>query len=201
VIAATFASGLSLWAVIIIGSVLAILALRRCRGPWKTKHILFALALLSIPLLLVLMTKGGSMDYQQRFDAPLTYQQASSEPDIQFPLPPYSRHINYAAYADWQVAGEFVRFEAPVEDCLRHVETVTAWLNRSYGRQMRWKQDEINDSSDPLEVHQETLLGQLTWFEVHRVRNGIHLKELSDSTPPQMWVDLDAGVFYFWWKK
>ena len=177
------------------------MALRRCLDPWKSKHILSALALLTIPLLLALMNKGGSMDHQQRFDVPLTYQQASSEAEIDFPLPSSSHHINYAAYADWQVAGMFVRFEAPPGDCLSHVETVKAWFNTKHDRRIIWKKDEINTSSPPIAALRETRLGSLAWFDVHRIRNGIHLHSPSNPNSPQIWIDLKSQVFYYWWTK
>lgn len=190
------------WAGAITGAILTIVALARCHGLWRPKHIVGALTLLTLLTLIFLAYKGGSMDYQQRFDVPLTYQQAVSEEKIDFPFPASSRQIYSASYADWQVAGMFVRFEAPVEECLSHLEKVKAWFNSRHGSRMIWEKDAINSSSLPTTTLRETRIGPLPWFDVHHIRNGIHLHAPSDlAIPPEMWVDLDNGFFYYWWTR
>ena len=139
------------------------------------------------------------MDYQQRFDVPLTYQQAVSEAKIDFPLPASSRQINYATYADWQVSGGYVRFEAPAADCLSHLETVAAWFNNMDKARNTWERTEIRPSSTKETSPRSTLIGPLPWFDVDRIQNGIHLRPSpANEWGPEMWVDLDAGVFYYW---
>lgn len=139
------------------------------------------------------------MDYQRCFDVPLIYQQAISEAEIDFPLPVSSRQINYAAFADGQLGGRFVRFEAPVEDCLRHLETVQAWFRSSRDQEITWEREKITSPSAFKAAPRETGLGPLPWFDVHLIRNGFHLHSPLDlKMPPEMWVDLDTGVFYYW---
>jgi len=37
-------------------------------------------------------------------------------------------------YGDWQAYQRLVRFEAPVEDCIRHIDAVLAWDDKLYNR-------------------------------------------------------------------
>jgi len=72
-------------------------------------------------------------DYIKRYDTALTLRQAIKEKNIDFPLPASAHNINYAMYADWQTYQRLVRFQAPVQDCIRHIDVVLAWDNRIYG--------------------------------------------------------------------
>src|SRR4051812_33992433 len=63
----------------------------------------------------------------KRYDKPLTYAQAAKEQDITFPLPASAHNIYYGIYGEWQAYTLIVRFDAPVQDCIKHIDTVLAW--------------------------------------------------------------------------
>jgi hypothetical protein len=155
----------------------------------------------SVLLALLLIWLNGrppSFDYIKRLDSPLTYQEAINEPDLKFPLPPTCRNVTYAAYADWQIGGTFVRFEAPVTDCLTHVDTVIAWYDRNSKVTSRFLRAQIGpDGNFPQEFKMKGV--EITWFDVHRIKKGLHVA--AGSQKPQMWVDLDLGVFYYQWNQ
>lgn len=136
-------------------------------------------------------------DYVKRYDKPLTYAQAIKEKDMDFPLPASSRNIYYGMYADWQAYTRLVRFEAPVEDCLKHIDTVIAWNDKIYGRTSSYPRVPV--------THVDSVgaawLDKTEWFDPEKLKRGIYVGESSGHTPeshtPEIWVDLDRGVFYF----
>ena len=133
---------------------------------------------LPIPLLL-LLNQGGSMDYQQRFDVPLTYQQAVNETEIDFHFPPQAVKSTTPHLRIGKLAGCFVRFEAPVDDCLSHLETVTAWFNSMDSARNTWETTEIRPSSHTGPSPSGTLIGLLPWFDVGRIKMASHTASFS----------------------
>lgn len=131
-------------------------------------------------------------DYVKRFDKPLTYEQAIKEKDIDFPLPPSSRKILYGMYADWQAYTLLVRFEAPVEDCLKHIDTVVAWDNKIYKRTSSYPRVQVTHI-DPVDT---VWLHPASWFDPNKITRGVYAGENS-SHKPEIWIDLDRGIFYF----
>ena len=147
----------------------------------------------SIVVLLACLASCGP-DYKKCFDTPLPYAQAIKEKDIDFPLPPSSHNINYAMYADWQAYQRFVRFEAPVEDCIRHIDAVIAWHNKMNKRTSSYPRAEVT-SVRP--CGGDKTMGPTPWFDVDRIKRGLYMGEDSSHTP-QIWVDRDRGVFYYY---
>jgi hypothetical protein len=136
---------------------------------------------------------GCGVDYKKRYDKPLSYAQAIREKDIAFPLPPSSHNINYAMYADWQAYQRLVRFEAPMEDCIRHIDVVLAW----HAKMHKWTSSYPRVEVTSVEQHGgDTEMGATPWFDVDKIRHGIYTGKNSSHTP-EIWVDTDRGVFYY----
>jgi hypothetical protein len=131
-------------------------------------------------------------DYVKRYDKPLTYAQAIRDKDIDFPLPPSSRNIYYGMYADWQAYTRLVRFEAPVADCLKHIETVFAWDDKIYKRTSSYLHVQVSHV-DPVDT---VWLNPTAWFDPDKITHGVYAGE-NASHKPEIWIDLERGVFYF----
>jgi len=131
-------------------------------------------------------------DCVKRYDKPLTYAQAAKEKDIDFPLPASSHHIYYAMYADWQAYTRIVRFQAPVDDCIKHMATAVAWDDKIYSRTSSYPRLTIS-SVAPVGTG---YLDPVPWFTPHSIVNGLYTGA-KESHTPEIWVDLDRGIFYF----
>ena len=153
----------------------------------STRLLLFAL----VPALFCGLTACGP-DYVKRYNKPLTYAQAIKEKDIDFPLPPSSRNIYYGMYADWQAYTRLVRFEAPAADCLKHIDAVIAWNDKMYKRTSSYPRVQVTQVA-PIGAG---WLDRASWFDPDKITRGIYTGEGS-SHKPEIWVDLDRGIFYF----
>src|SRR5690242_4030484 len=90
-----------------------------------------------IPAFVCLTLAGCGSDqlaHGKRYDKPMTYEQASTEKDVAFPLPPSAHNIYYGVYGEWQAYTMIARFDAPTQDCLKHIDTVLAWDDNIYKR-------------------------------------------------------------------
>ena len=151
-----------------------------------------SLVRLSITALVACLVSCGP-DSKKRYDAPLTYDQAIKVKDIDFPLPPTSHNINYAMYADWQAYQRLVRFEAPSEDCIRHIDAVIAWHNKQHKQTSSYPPTEV---TTVVPHDGDQTMGPTPWFDVDKIRHGLFAGKDSSHTP-QIWVDRDRGVFYY----
>ncbi|MCB1245523.1 MAG: hypothetical protein AB7I98_23135 [Verrucomicrobiales bacterium] len=131
-------------------------------------------------------------DYLERFDKPLTFSQANSEPDIDFPLPHSSSNIYYGMYGDWQAYTRIVRFQAPVDECVSHIDTVIAWNDKTYGRTSSYPRTKVSKVAR----QGAGWLEPAVWFAPETITNGLYVGE-DGSHKPQIWIDLDRGIFYF----
>lgn len=127
-----------------------------------------------------------------RFDKPLTYAEASTNKDIDFPFPASSHDIYYGFYADWQAYTRIARFEAPVQDCIHQIDTVVAWDNRIYHRTSSYPHITITNVAP----QGAGWLKSASWFTPETITNGIYAG-LDSSHTPQIWVDTNRGIFYF----
>lgn len=150
------------------------------------------IVLLTLLVCASLITSCGP-DYIKHYDTPLTFTQAMKEKDIGIPLPKSAHNINYAMYADGQTYERFVRFEAPVEDCIKHIDVVLAWHDKMFKR---------TSSYDPRHISSvaphggDKTMGPTPWFDVDKTVNGLYIGE-DEMLKPQIWIDLDRGIFYF----
>lgn len=131
-------------------------------------------------------------DYLKRYDDPLTYSQAMKETDIDFPLPTSSSEIYHGVYADWQAYTRIVRFTAPVEDCISHVDRVIEWNNGIHGRKSSLPRVEVSH----VDRQGAGWLEPAGWFTPETITNGLYIGD-STKSGPEMWIDLDKGIFYF----
>lgn len=164
----------------------------RCLPNPVVKHMRahFYLAILTT----VLCLTACGPDYKERYDTPLTYAQAMKEKRIDFPFPPSSHGIHYAMYGDWQAYQRLVRFEAPVEDCIRHIDAVLAWDDKVYNRTSSYPRINVTN----VESHGgDVEMGPTPWFDVNNLKHGIYAGKDSSHTP-EIWVDTDRGIFYFY---
>ena len=144
-----------------------------------------------LPGLFCALTACGP-DYVKRYDKPLSYAQAIMEKDIDFPLPPSSRNIYHGMYADWQAYTRLVRIEAPQEDCLKHIDAVIAWNDKKHQRTSSYPRIQVAYVA-PVGAGR---LERASWFDPEKITRGIYTGDGS-SHKPQIWIDLDRGIFYF----
>ena len=140
---------------------------------------------------LICLTACGPVPVK-RYDKPLTYAEAIKEKDIDFPFPASSHNIYHGKYGEWQAYTRLVRFEAPAEDCLKHIDAVLAWDNKIYGRTSSYPRVQVTH----VNAVGTGYLGPTPWFDPGSIKRGIYAGESSSHTP-EIWVDLDKGVFYF----
>jgi len=131
-------------------------------------------------------------DYVKQYDKPLTYGEFVKKKDVDFPVPPSSQDIYYGIYEDWQAFTLIVRFQAPVQDCLSEIDTVIAYDDKIYTRTSSYPRITVTNVAPQC----AGCLNSATWFTPNTISNGIYAGQDSSHTP-QIWVDLDKGIFYF----
>lgn len=126
---------------------------------------------------------------------PTPLQEASTRCPI--PLPATATNIQYAAYRRWQAYEAFVRFEAPVVDCLAHVDKINK-LHMDHHPpsdvRIRWKP--IDPAALVLKVSGLPSSMKTSWFDLQRIQRGQWIKG-GGSHVPAVWVDEDRGLFYY----
>jgi hypothetical protein len=114
------------------------------------------------------------------------------------PLPISATNIWIATYYHFQALGEYVRFEAPAEDCKEHVRSILTQHRerfehlRGHFDEGEWR--EITPTNRP----QIAIVGfrnGLSWFDVEHITNGVTMG--GGPCIPQFWVDYDRGIFYY----
>ena len=149
---------------------------------------------LALAVACLVVTSCGGPDYVKRYDKPLPYAQARREKASDFPLPPSSHDIYHGEYVDWVAYTRIVRFEAPVADCLKHLDVVMAWDDKRYSRTSTYSLVEVTrvdkSSADAL------YLEPAPWFAPDTIKHGLYTGKTA-SHEPEIWIDLDNGVFYF----
>jgi len=140
------------------------------------------------------------------YSTPLTIDQARQQ-DCPIPLPDSAQHVQWVFAAGGLQALEIlVRFEAPVDVCRAHVQTVfDAWSKHWQERGAQGQP--MNVGAPPLLPPLTTLraipapedndmVGHATWFDVEQIKNGSTAGNNGESTP-QVWIDEDRGIFYY----
>jgi hypothetical protein len=120
---------------------------------------------------------------------PMTYADVMKKKEISFPFPASSSNIFYDFKADWQLLSMNVRFDAPVTDCVRHIDAVFAWNDVIEKRTSSYSCVHFTNAA----------LLDTSWGDsaaINKISNGIHAGKNS-SHSPEIWVDLDKGIFYF----
>jgi hypothetical protein len=101
-------------------------------------------------------------------------------------LPESARDVQYA----WVVGGmqytqQYVRFEAPVDDCYAQAKRI-----------LRTNQPTFSKTSRPLGPPSCEQL-HTKWFDVDKIAEGVVAGDGSDHGP-QIWIDTQRGVFYYY---
>jgi hypothetical protein len=97
-------------------------------------------------------------------------------------------NVRFYYHSEW-IEYEFaVRFEAPPEDCIKQIPIVLAWDDKTYNRTSSYPVINVTNVGRQTDV---------TWFDADKITNGIYAGKDGSHTP-QIWIDRDRGVFYFW---
>ena len=115
------------------------------------------------------------------------------------PLPESAFNIQYGVWSYWQSSSSFVRFEAPVSDCMEHVETI---FNRYVSIFNLTGVSIIKITNFQKYTHNPAIMVNfdVSWFDIASISNGIKF-ELEFDQPgrssPTIYVDQNRGVFYY----
>ena len=161
-------------------------------GPVHFRRMQRTVLVLSTACLFLTACRPAPAVLGKRYDKPMTYSQASKEKDIDFPLPESAHNIYYGIYGEWQAYTMIVRFDAPVRDCIKHIDTVLAWDDKNYNRTSSYPRVTVT-KVEPVDAG---FLTPTSWFTPHKIAHGIHVGE-GGGHVPQIWIDTDKGTFYF----
>lgn len=129
--------------------------------------------------------------------APLSLSAVRARGDCPIELPSSATNIQFAVWSLWQASQTFVRFDAPVSDCLEHALTVL----QPYAQRAGLTIASANVSGPmpaPLVVAPKDLA--IPWFDLPRFSAGVSF-EVSGGRAPAVWVDTNRGCFYFEWNE
>ena len=137
------------------------------------------------------LSSCGGPDLLVRVDQPISLSEARKRAESDFPFPPTAHGIYCAFYGDWQVYESIVRFEAPPADCEATIARAINWVRKS------------GTASSGVEIKpfegllpSSTLLKPVPWFDEFRVNRGVYVEDDRGNTVT-IWVDLDAGRFFY----
>ena len=128
---------------------------------------------------------------------PLSLADVRSRSDCPIPLPEAATNIQYAVWSLWQASQTFVRFDAPVSDCLTHAETVMEPFAQRAAANIA-----SANIVGPLPAPSVSSPRDLTvaWFDLPRFSAGIRF-QMVDGRAPTVWVDTNRGCFYYEWNR
>jgi len=113
--------------------------------------------------------------------------------DCPMTLPPAAHDIQYASFCDgWQGAEQYVRFEAPVEECKVFAEQTLA---KYVGKRTDSESPQLSPARHPARPPKWSKL-HTDWFDVEAIPEG--LMSPKSSRDAQVWVDTKRGIFYFY---
>ena len=145
-----------------------------------------------IGLLILLAIWGLFFARKSQTNGPVSLEKAKACP---IPLPPTARNVQHATWTHFHLFEEYVRFEAPVDDCKAHVQVVFDEWRKTFSDPGHREPDPLTEMrSRPLPVKSAQL--DLCWFDVHNIRNGL-VGGGGGSGRPMIWIDLDQGIFYY----
>jgi hypothetical protein len=120
---------------------------------------------------------------------------ADAKKQFDLPYPDSAHDIQFASYAQWIAIEDFVRFEAPLDDCIDFAQKTIARHNAANPDRPAAELHPITDVSNCAELASSKEL-TTDWFDLCSIRNGLAGGSL-DSHIPQLWIDTDRGVVYF----
>lgn len=108
------------------------------------------------------------------------------------PLPASASNVRYAVWSFGEVTQSWIRFEAPVTDCLAHAESLVSPFRNRDGFAVATtpipEDTGVLCVLDPAEV-------DLTWFEDCQRADGPVFR-VTGGRAPVIWVDTNRGCFY-----
>lgn len=116
---------------------------------------------------------------------PINASQAESITGLR--LPPEAKNIRAAKYGQWAEYAQYLRFEAPVDVCLRYASTVAPGAATQPA-------DE-SDLKDDARLIRPEAFDDFSWFDLDTAQNVATAG--GGPSEPQVWVDQTRGVFYY----
>jgi len=122
----------------------------------------------------------------------------SAKKECPISLPSSASNIQYGIWSLWQASMTYVRFEAPVRDCLEHAEKGLYEDAKAYGL----KNATIVSSTNFPEPEPPNTLDDfdVDWFDVKNLSNGIKFELepwLRAGGSPIVYIDQERGIFYY----
>jgi len=131
-------------------------------------------------------------DFVEQTTGPLTREKALKHCPIS--LPSTARNIQYASFnSGLQAAEMFVRFEAPVPDCYACAQTLFA---RRAKDDSRYSIPVFRTTAHPESIESTNHL-QTSWFDTDRTSKWV-VAGRGSSWEPKVWIDTEAGIFYYY---
>jgi hypothetical protein len=122
----------------------------------------------------------------EHFQPPLTVEEARHL-NCPIVLPDSAQNVQFEIVSGGIQAVEIlVRFEAPVDVCKSHVQTVFNAMAGHTGRPLLVPLDHTPLPED------HDMVGRAPWFDVEKIRFGCE----AQSNNTQFWIDMDRGIFY-----
>jgi hypothetical protein len=129
--------------------------------------------------------------------APLSLTAARTRPDCPISLPETATNIQYAVWSLWKASQTFVRFDAPISDCLEHADMIMQPYAQRAGVSVA-STNVVGPLPAPFIVSPKDLT--VPWFDLPRFSAGVQF-EISDGRGPTVWVDTNRGCFYYAWNE
>lgn len=127
--------------------------------------------------------------------APLSLTAARIRGDCPISLPETATNIQYAVWSLWQASQTFVRFDAPVSDCLEHAMTIL----RPYAQRPSVSIASTNVIGPlPAPFVVSPTDSTVPWFDLPSFTAGM-LFDVGGERAPTVWVDTNRGCFYYAW--
>ncbi|MBC7782813.1 MAG: hypothetical protein H7144_03155 [Burkholderiales bacterium] len=102
-------------------------------------------------------------------------------------LPPESKNIRAASYSQWIEYAQYLRFEAPVDVCVRYASTVVPGAATQPADEFNLK----NGAS----LIRSGAFDDFSWFDLDKAQNVVTAG--GGPSQAQVWVDQTRGVFYY----
>jgi len=118
------------------------------------------------------------------YESPAFLTASEARKHIAVSLPDEATNIRFAGYREWIAADDYLRFEAPVDVCLKHAAVM---MPKSPLQQHQ-------DRSSSAGTHPSSLhLKDLSWFDLKRATNVVSARDGMKA----LFIDQDRGVFYY----
>ena len=146
---------------------------------------------LSLGIVLAALCSCGP-DVLERIDKPITLAEARRKKET-FPFPESAQNIYWGVYQNIQEYEYIVRFEAPSSDCLATVPNITAWYEQKHHPHISFTSVPLGPNTS---LPKSDGLYPVPWFDLRHIQRGVQFTGDSQEKP-NIWIDLERGIFYF----